>query len=85
MYVLGNLETTVYYLKNLEGIYTSSGVAFKEYWDSNMYRAAAPMSQNHVTKYFRTAKQHGVQWHTTSDLAERGGDSIQDNSLLPVG
>ena len=26
------------------------------------YRAAALTSQNHVTEYFRVAKEHGVQW-----------------------
>jgi len=70
VYVLGNLETTVYYLKNLEGIYTSSGVVFQEWssnkhyfdWGSNMYRATALTSQNHVTKYFCKAKQHRIQW-----------------------
>jgi len=28
----------------------------------SIYRAAAFTSQNHVTKYFRKAKEHGVQW-----------------------
>jgi len=53
VYVLGNLETTAYYLKNLEGIYTSSGVVLKEWssnkhyfdWGSNMHRATVLTSQ----------------------------------------
>jgi len=28
----------------------------------NRYRAAALTSQNHMTNYFRKAKEHGVQW-----------------------
>ena len=66
----GELENYCLLSKNLEGIYTSSGVVFKEWsskkhyfdWGSNMYRATALTSQNHVIKYFRKAKQHGVQW-----------------------
>ena len=29
---------------------------------STVYRAAALTSQNHMTNYFRKAKEHGVQW-----------------------
>ena len=29
---------------------------------SDHYRAAALTSHNHVTEYFRVAKEHGVQW-----------------------
>ena len=30
--------------------------------DTVVYRAAALTSQNHMTNYFRKAKEHGVQW-----------------------
>ena len=28
-----------------------------------LYRAVAITSQNHMTEYFRMAKERGVQWH----------------------
>ena len=45
-------------LSGLKVRYRAHGPFFARLW----YRAAALMSQNHMTNYFRKAKEHGIQW-----------------------